>query len=107
MLAPHAPSLPSLILSSDPPDMDAANPYPEIGNFFMKLSVLHPRRDLMKYIVMFEDLDFFNIDEISKMKTVDQLVSVVGISAGNATFLLEQVKDEMKRVDRAIRAAKN
>ncbi|KAF8145936.1 hypothetical protein K438DRAFT_2095999 [Mycena galopus ATCC 62051] len=109
MPAPHAPPFPSgsLLPSSDPPDMDAANPYPEISVFFMKLSVHHPRRDLTKYIALFEDLDFFHIDEISKLKTVDELVRLVGISVGNGTFLLEQVKDEMKRVDRANRAAKN
>lgn len=109
MPAPHAPPLPSgsLLPSSDPPDMDAANPYPEIGGFFIKLSVHHPKRDLTKYIALFEDLDFYHIDEISKLKTVDELVRLVGISVGNSTFLLEQVKDEMKRVDRANRAAKN
>ncbi|KAJ7303474.1 hypothetical protein DFH08DRAFT_977161 [Mycena albidolilacea] len=101
--APHVPPLPSgsLLPSSDPPDMDAANPYPEIGAFFIKLSVHHPRRDWTKYIALFEDLDFFHIDDIRKLKVVDELVRLVGISVGNGTFLLEQVKDEMKRVDRA------
>ncbi|KAJ7889061.1 hypothetical protein B0H14DRAFT_3712367 [Mycena olivaceomarginata] len=68
----HAAAL--ILCASDPPDMDAANPYPEIGAFFIKLSVHYPRRDLMKYIALFEDLDFFHINEISKLKTVDELI---------------------------------
>ncbi|KAJ6565023.1 hypothetical protein DFH09DRAFT_1475651 [Mycena vulgaris] len=99
-------SLPSVILSSDPPDMAAANPYAEISAFLTDLSFHHPRRNLPQYIPRFEDLDFYNIDEILKLGTAEELTRLVDISAGNAAFLLVQVKTEMKRVDRIIRASK-
>ncbi|KAJ7487162.1 hypothetical protein FB451DRAFT_1392007 [Mycena latifolia] len=99
-------SLPSGLLSSDPPDMDAANPYPEIADFISALSKHHPKRNLTQYIHQFDDLDFYNIDEILKLQTAEELTRVVGVSTGNASFLLAQVKAEMKRVDRIIRTSR-
>ncbi|KAF8205947.1 hypothetical protein K438DRAFT_1931764 [Mycena galopus ATCC 62051] len=88
------------IPSSDPPDMAAASVYPEITSFLRKLDQFHPKRDLLKYIPLFEELDFFNIDEIAKLETATALRGAMNISLGNATFLLEQVRGEMKRADR-------
>ncbi|KAJ7262651.1 hypothetical protein B0H12DRAFT_1231097 [Mycena haematopus] len=93
------------IPSSDPPDMATANLYPEISGFLWKLDEFHPKRDLLKYIPLFEGLDFFNIDEIAKLKTPVELCRAVDITLGNVTFLLEQVRGEMKRTDRERRAA--
>ncbi|KAJ7182125.1 hypothetical protein C8R46DRAFT_1314133 [Mycena filopes] len=94
------------LASSDPPDMDAANPYPGIGDFITRLAIHHPQRNLTRYITAFDDLDFYHIDEVQKLKTPEELTRLIGISAGNASLLLDQVKAEMKRVDRNIRAAK-
>jgi hypothetical protein len=85
---------------SDPVDMAAASVYPEITSFLRKLDEFHPKRDLLKYIPLFEELDFFNIDEISKLDTATALRGAMDISLGNATFLLEQVRGEMKHTDR-------
>ncbi|KAJ7782938.1 hypothetical protein B0H16DRAFT_1447174 [Mycena metata] len=87
--------------SSDPPEMGAINPYPEIVDFLHELDGYQPRRNLLNCIPLFEELDFYNIDEIAKLKTPQQLTNVVQLSLGNATYIMEQVKAEMKRVDRA------
>ncbi|KAJ7099891.1 hypothetical protein B0H15DRAFT_770820, partial [Mycena belliarum] len=91
-----APAFPS----SDPPDMGAVNPYPEIDEFLHQLDGFAPKRRLLSCIQNFEDLDFFNIDEIAKLQTPQELVKVAGLTLGNATYIMEQVKGKMKRIDR-------
>ncbi|KAJ7737416.1 hypothetical protein DFH07DRAFT_966471 [Mycena maculata] len=93
----RSPALPS----SDPPDMGAVNPYPDINEFLHQLDGYQPRRHLLDSIPRFEELDFYNIDEIAKLGTAEKLSSVARISLGNSTYILEQVRGEMKRVDRA------
>ncbi|KAJ7763530.1 hypothetical protein DFH07DRAFT_956341 [Mycena maculata] len=95
----RSPALPS----SDPPDMGAVNPYPDISEFLHQLDGYQPRRHLLDSIPRFEELDFYNIDEIAKLGTAEKLSSVAGISLGNSTYILEQVRGEMKRVNRARR----
>jgi hypothetical protein len=87
--------------SSDPPDMGAVSPYPEITDFLHELDGYQSRRRLLDYVTIFDELDFYNIDEIAKLKTAQELVKVAKISLGNATYIMDQVKAEMKRVDRA------
>ncbi|KAJ7923691.1 hypothetical protein B0H13DRAFT_2400983 [Mycena leptocephala] len=89
--------------SSDPPDMGALNPYTEIPEFIQQLNEYCPQRNLVQYIDRFGDLDFYNIDEIAKLGSADRLVELVGITHGNAQFLLDKIKAEMKRTDRAAR----
>jgi hypothetical protein len=90
------------ILSSDPPDDIGANPYPEIRLFFAQLDEKYSRRNLSKYADEFEVKDFYHIDEITRI-SIDRLSSAeFGISAGNAQFIVEASKAEMKRVDRAL-----
>jgi hypothetical protein len=55
----------------------------------------------LDYIGRFEDLDYYNIDEIAKLGTADNLAELVGITHGNMAFLLQKVKDEMKCIDQA------
>jgi hypothetical protein len=92
-----APVLPS----SDPPEIGAVNPYTEISEFIKQLHEYHPKRHLLDYVDRFEDLDYYNIDEIAKLGSADSLANLVGITHGNAAFLLQKIKDEMKRIDRA------
>lgn len=94
-----APAFPS----SDPPDMGAANPYTEIPEFIQQLHEYHPKRRLLDYSDRFADLDYYNIDEIAKLQTPENLADLIGLTHGNAAFLLEQIKGEMKRIDRASR----
>lgn len=89
--------------SSDPPDMGARNPYTEIPEFIRQLHEYYPQRNLVHYIDRFGDLDFYNIDEIAKLGGPDNLVDLIGITHGNAQFLLEKIGAEMKRTDRAAR----
>ncbi|KAJ7359802.1 hypothetical protein DFH08DRAFT_801564 [Mycena albidolilacea] len=85
---------------SDPLDMAAASIYLKITSFLHKLDEFHLKRDLLKYIPLFEELNFFNIDEIAKLDTATALCGAIDISLGNATFLLEQIRGEMKHTDR-------
>ncbi|KAJ7920123.1 hypothetical protein B0H13DRAFT_2319771 [Mycena leptocephala] len=100
--APHASTsaLPTVIPSSDPPDMSALNPYPEISDFLHQLDGYEPRRNLLDYIPTFNALDYYNIDEVHRLGTAEELVRVAKITHGNATYLMAQVKNEIKRVDR-------
>ncbi|KAJ6478397.1 hypothetical protein C8R45DRAFT_1101803 [Mycena sanguinolenta] len=100
--APHASTsaLPAVIPLSDPPEMGALNPYPEIPDFLRRLDGYEPRRNILNYIPMFAALDYYNIDEIHRLRTVEQLVLVAKITHGNATYLMAQVKNEIKKVDR-------
>ncbi|KAJ6522608.1 hypothetical protein B0H19DRAFT_1277299 [Mycena capillaripes] len=100
--APHASTsaLPIVIPSSDPPDMGALNPYPEISDFLHQLDGYDPRRNMLDYIPTFAALDYYNIDEVHRLGTAEELVRVAKITHGNATYLMAQVKNEMKRVDR-------
>jgi hypothetical protein len=89
--------------SSDPPQHERLH-YPPISEFLDKLDIEHPRRTLPMYAAKFEALDFYDIDELASL-TEDRLTSTeLGMSIGNARFLLREVKDEMKRVDRKKRA---
>ncbi|KAJ7834126.1 hypothetical protein B0H14DRAFT_3709689 [Mycena olivaceomarginata] len=101
--APGPLKLAAAFPSSDPPDMGMVNPYPEIIDFFHELDSYQPKQHLLDYIDKFNDLDFYNIDEIGNLKTPQALVDTAGISLGNATYILTQVKAEMKRVDQARR----
>ncbi|KAJ6629093.1 hypothetical protein B0H10DRAFT_2209028 [Mycena sp. CBHHK59/15] len=47
--------------SSDPLDMGALNPYPEIHNFLHELNGYQPQRNLLGHISKFDDLDFYNL----------------------------------------------
>ncbi|KAF8148142.1 hypothetical protein K438DRAFT_1867056 [Mycena galopus ATCC 62051] len=100
--APHASTsaLPAVIPSSDPPDMSAPNPYPEISDFLHQLNGYEPRRNMLDYIPTFAALDYYNIDEVHRLGTAEELVWVAKITHGNATYLMAQVKNEIKRVDR-------
>ncbi|KAJ7140338.1 hypothetical protein C8R46DRAFT_1233784 [Mycena filopes] len=100
---PHASSstLSAVFPSSDPPDIGALNPYTEIPEFIKQLHEYHPQRHLLDYVDRFGDLDFYNIDEVARLGSADELVNLIGITHGNAAFLLAKIKDEMKRIDRA------
>ncbi|KAF8174182.1 hypothetical protein K438DRAFT_1771777 [Mycena galopus ATCC 62051] len=102
---PHASTsaLPAVIPSSDPPEMGARNPYPEMLTFLHKLDGYDPRRKLLDYIPVFGALDYYNIDEIHKLGTVEELARIAKITHGNATYIMPEVKNEIKRVDRHCR----
>ncbi|KAJ7661962.1 hypothetical protein DFH06DRAFT_362923 [Mycena polygramma] len=94
--------LPADLPSSDPPDMGEMNPYAEIPDFLRELDGYASCRQLLDYIPIFRHLDLYNIDEIQQLGSADELVKVTNskISYGNAKFIMAQVKNEIKRVDR-------
>jgi hypothetical protein len=87
--------------SSDPPDDSGANPYPEIRSFLEKLDKQHPRRLLLPYVEDFEQKDFYHIDEIVKLSMECLTGAEFHLSAGNAQFIVDAAKAEMKRIDRS------
>ncbi|KAF7368539.1 hypothetical protein MVEN_00177200 [Mycena venus] len=89
--------------SSDTPNMAAGNPYPEISYFLSKLNELQPRRQLLRSIPKFEELDFYNIDELVELGPAAALAQITSISLGNATYILEKARAEIKRIDREIK----
>ncbi|KAJ7230137.1 hypothetical protein GGX14DRAFT_507989 [Mycena pura] len=91
----------SAFLSSDPPDLDAANPYALISDFISRLDQHAPKRALPACLSRIEDQDFYHIDELANLQTADALVEQFGLTKGNAEFLLAKIRDEIKRVNRA------
>ncbi|KAJ7229773.1 hypothetical protein GGX14DRAFT_553279 [Mycena pura] len=95
-----ASALPSAFPSSDPPELDAVNPYPLISDFILRLDQHVPRRALPECLGRIEDQDFYHIDEIANLQTADALVEQFSLTKGNAVFLLGKICDEIKRVNR-------
>jgi hypothetical protein len=91
------------VLSSDPSNYDRSR-YPSISEFLAKLDIEHPRCRLPTYADRFEGMNFYNIDALVSF-TEERLTAMeFGMSLGNVRFLLKEVKDEVKRLDRKKRA---
>lgn len=88
------------IPSSDGFDDTYANPYPEINAFITKLSEKQPRRQLTKHIADFDVKDYYNIDQLAKITTDRLSGPEFGMTSGNAEFLLDAVRAEIKKIDR-------
>jgi len=81
---------------------DSSNPdleFPMISDFLASLVGKYPRRAALAYsATRFEALDFYNINEIADF-TEDRLTGTeFELSPGNAQFLIQEVKAEMKRM---------
>ena len=98
--APVAAQLITDVFSSDPPDDAAPNLYPILSQFLSLLDSQHPQRMLARYIDTFSAADFYNIDDISSLTTQELMGPSFYLSVGNASFLLKEVKKEMKWVDK-------
>jgi hypothetical protein len=85
-------------------DHDQLN-YPLISTFLATLVERNPRRSaLADSALVFERLDFYNIDEVADFSEGRLTADEFRLSPGNAQFLLKEVKAEMKRVGRMKRA---
>jgi hypothetical protein len=87
--------------SSDPPDITATTIYPTITNFISALALRFPDRHLEGVMTSFHMQDYFDIDEVLVFSKEDLMGNLFGMSGGNATFLLIQVDDEMRHLERA------
>jgi len=86
--------------SSDPPDDAAQSIYPRITNFVDSLAQKHPERNIEGLGMFFSVNDYLYIDEILDL-TKDEVMGLgFGITVGKAKFILKQVDDEMRRVER-------
>jgi hypothetical protein len=92
----------SLGPSSDPPDFAAKNPYPLISDFIATLQLQHPHRNLFGTSAAFAVNDYFNIDEVISFSKEELMGTGFEMSGGSAKFLLTQVDNEMRRVERAM-----
>jgi hypothetical protein len=93
-------------LSSDPPDPDEENPYPSISDFIHRLGARYPKRGLEAHIINFESRDYYQVDELVRISSSELTSHTFGFTSGNAAFLLEEARKEVKRVDKTIRKAK-
>jgi hypothetical protein len=93
-------------LSSDPPDPDEENPYPSISDFISRLDTRYPIRGLEAHRMNFEARDYYQLDELIRMSPSELTSHAFGLSSGNAAFLLEEARKEVKRVDKNLRKAK-
>jgi hypothetical protein len=94
------PSLIDTTPSSDPFDDIGPNHYPETLAFFTMLDQKHPRRKLLQCGHDFEQMDFYHINEIAKISAERLSSAEFGLTAGNAQFISETLKAEVKRIDR-------
>jgi len=86
------------MLSSDPPDEEAANPYPDIREFLIKLDYRCPKCFLVRHADDFDSKDLYNINEILKLSAERLTSPDFGLSLGNAQFLWDATTDEEKRI---------
>jgi hypothetical protein len=85
---------------SDPPDAAAASIYPLIETFMESLALRHPQCNLDGIGMSFTSNDYFHIDEVLGL-TQDEVMKLgFGITVGKARFILNQVDDGMRRVER-------
>jgi hypothetical protein len=84
--------------SSDPPEDAFLEPYPEIGGFLTGLAIANPKRKLTKYVDLFEQHDYYNVDDLANITLERLTVDPFNMTAGNAEFLLKSIGKEIMRV---------
>ncbi|KAJ3860804.1 hypothetical protein EV359DRAFT_84960 [Lentinula novae-zelandiae] len=108
------PNKPILLQRSTPPSPSIAafnapssngfdvyeNPYPMITNFFHELDIAQPQRNLTQYIAIFSALDFYHINELLGLDTDALMKDNIGMSMGNALFVLAMVQRKIRKVDK-------
>ncbi|KAF8815752.1 hypothetical protein BYT27DRAFT_7224817 [Phlegmacium glaucopus] len=95
------------IPSSDPPDESLENPYPSITSFLQQLNQKHAQCGLSRHFNIFEEKDFYNINEVTNITAERLSLEEFSFTAGNAQFFLDAVHKEMKHIDRAMRKGKS
>ncbi|KAJ3855924.1 hypothetical protein EV368DRAFT_33596, partial [Lentinula lateritia] len=86
-----------ITLSSDPPEVMISQ-YDTVQSFLTKLHAEAPQRGLNNFIVKFESDDYWNIDNVMRLKE-HELVDSFGLSRENAGFLLKAIKSQMKATE--------
>lgn len=92
--------------SSDQPDEELENPYPSITEFLQQLDERHAQRGLSRHFNVFEEKDFYNINEVANITSERLSSEEFGFTSGNAQFFLDAIRKEMKRIDRVVRKGK-
>ncbi|KAJ3902198.1 hypothetical protein F5879DRAFT_1003335 [Lentinula edodes] len=92
-----------LMLSSDPPEEDLSSPYNTVRDFLVTLHNTVPHRGLIGYIDIFEKHDYWNIDEILRLGEEALTAPPFELSRGNAGWLIEKIKAQVKRTDRELK----
>ncbi|KAI6137828.1 hypothetical protein BKA82DRAFT_36073 [Pisolithus tinctorius] len=86
-------------LSPSELDHDTRPTYPTIVDFLTKLDASFPKHKLSVYIPQSEAMDFYNIDELRSLSE-EQLMKDFGMSLGNSCFLLSEVAQAVRQVER-------
>jgi hypothetical protein len=105
---PHVPSKPlarSAPPYSDPPDYENRIRYATIANFLATLNDRHPIHALVTYHHNFELMDYYHVDELARMAEADLTGPDFRMTSGNAKFLLREVREEVRRIERAAKRA--
>lgn len=76
--------------------------YDTVQSFLTKLHAEAPQRGLNNFIVKFESDDYWNIDDVMRLKE-HELVDSFGLSRGNAGFLLKAIESQMKATERKLK----
>lgn len=66
---------------------------------------LHPQHGLARHLQVFEEKDFYNINEVADISS-KKMSEEFGLTAGNAYFFLDAIRKEMKCIDHAMRKGK-
>ncbi|KAJ3928485.1 MAG: hypothetical protein NXY57DRAFT_1041592 [Lentinula lateritia] len=90
-----------ITLSSDPPEVMISQ-YDTVQSFLTKLHAEAPQRGLNNFIVKFESDDYWNIDNVMRLKE-HELVDSFGLSRGNAGFLLKAIESQMKAIEQKLK----
>lgn len=120
--AQHASSLTARLPAVDSPSTSSAqtgtvipssdfetetNPFPTIEEFFEKIHAEDPKqqgRNLPSIVASFTAEDVFCIDELQDY-TAESLASTFKLSTGNAKYIYNEVRKEMRRIKRRLKAA--
>jgi hypothetical protein len=93
--------------SSDPPEYENTIEYPMISDFLVTLNNKYPKCALVAYHNNFELMDYYYIDELVQMAEEDLTGTDFCMTSGNAKFLLREAREEVRRLERAAKRARN
>ncbi|KAK7460555.1 hypothetical protein VKT23_009275 [Stygiomarasmius scandens] len=89
--------------SSDGFDETRANPYPTITEFLAILDTVDSRRELSRYAELFESEDYYYINELTKCPQSFLTGPRIGMTSGNAQFLVDSITRKLKAVDKELK----
>jgi hypothetical protein len=87
------------MLSSDLPKAMSSQ-YSSVADFLARLQLCHPKRNLERYAAILDESDYYAVDDLKDLSE-QQLMDRFEMTLGNASFLLKEVTNEIKRTDKS------